>query len=258
MKKELYDPDGAIKELKGLYFKELLSNFVKAGRYDLLLGYAITEKGGQIDSLGNLIFCKKTTVEVPERDLAKYKPDEITKFTYIPEHPEGRKVKPQHRYSKDVYTTYTDRQTEALVAIYKAFIKGSDVKPCLDWEDEANEYVSGKYMHRMEELQAELMEKGKGFDMISFAKYVPYANIGLLEDKIISYNDSLKILAFATDVKGANIDKLREAIERIGNTEVERKTIKYRGQVFVEDVPIDHVGMFREKFGTGQKPTERD
>ena len=81
------------------------------------------------------------------------------------------------------------------------------------------QYISPEYIQKLKEDQAKVLQSFD-WDVISFAQHVPMADIEVLENKIIETGSGIKMLAFAKDVKGANINKLRKAIVKTGEIDI--------------------------------------
>lgn len=206
-----YDINASINKLKKAYSELMVEAFAKECRFDCVLGYAITEKGGIIDGEAGLKFLTKVD--------------------------DGYKI---------VEKEYADKQTSFISTIFKRY--GKRITPNLNWKDLAEEYLPHEYKKLLNFELEGLLERNNAWEMIAFAEHVPFAPISMLEDRIIDKRDSLKILAFAKDVKNANIKKLKKAIEKVGNSRKEIRRCEYKGDVTYEKVPIDHIGMFNSQF----------
>lgn len=211
-----YEANKAIASLQNIYITQLLRGFTAAKRFDLVLGFAVTEKGAEISEFGKLRFFRESD---------------------------------DNENSRIEVREYIDNETRMISAVYDNFIKGKEkIEPNLDWKKYAKKYVSREYKALLNKEQQEVLEKGLSWDILAFAEHVPLADIELLEDRIISYNDSLLLLAFAKDVRNANIPKLRAAFERIGNTRDETVSYVTNGDYFTEKVAIDHKRLFNNEF----------
>lgn len=237
-----------IKNLKKMYPAELLKGFTRAGRYDLLLGYAFAIKGCRKDDEGRLRFYRNAIVEFTETTKHKYfkegKPLSVEDVVYLDTE--------TFKTGKKGYITeereYSDKETE-IIAWACSQVDTSKIEPNFTWYEEEKDFVTDKYMNALKEAEKELLEKGTAWDIIAFASYVPHASLEVLEDKIISYGDSLKILAFASDVNKSNKKKLFAAIQKIGNTCVGNITTFENGLPVKVKMRIDHVGIFEDRFG---------
>lgn len=204
------DIDGIVARLKKKFEEEVVEAFIRCKRYDLLAGYVNTEGIQQPSNgtkiHGKLIFLKDGKVAIKKEDS-----------NYPLANEEKRDNGSDTRY----------------------------VKPNLDWKKECQGFVSDKYFEELLRLQELVLRNGNGWDAIAFASRVPFALSGAFEDKIISLNDSLLILAYANDVEGADIDKLRKSIERIDPRRPEVDPYELR----------DHIAKFHGRHGFA-KPEE--
>lgn len=177
--KNIYSADRAIEELKRFYYNDLMRTLIEKERFDLILSYAIFQKGAKIGARNNIKFEKQVYLR-------------------------GEEIR---------NIQYEDRETKMLEAIYDEKIKGLDIEPNLKWREEIVKFVSPQYLEKLKDEQNKVLQSFD-WDIIAFAQHVPFADKTLLEDRIIQTGNALKILAFAKDVDGAHIDKLRCAIEK--------------------------------------------
>lgn len=228
----IYFSDKPISDLKALYSEEILRGLVDAQKFDIILGMALGKKGGRISENGSLKFYRKVSEVVPQSELKNYQESELFSS--------GKK------YYREVLRDYSDKETLLMTKIYDEVIYGNFVEPDLFWAETSPKYITEAYKQALTRAYEELLEQGNSWDYIAFAANVPLAPIGDLEDRIIATNDSLLILAFATDVKKANIKKLQRAIERCGNTRIVSRLLNDNETIV--RVPVDHVGIFQQKF----------
>lgn len=247
--------DDAISELIGTYKEERIRGFLNAGRYDLILGYAIKEKGAVVTPNDRLKFFKMIPVEQStESENYEYSIEFKREHNLFINN--GNKKPEKEKDTEIVVKKYTDklkeyvdRETTALAALYDAKIRGKGIKPNQDWEKECESHITPEYKQLLEKYTSLVIKQGNAWDVIAFAEHVPFADLNRLEDYIIETKDSFKILAFAIDVKGANLDKLGKAIKKLGNTSHYTKLIRFKGITEEVEIEDDHVGIFEEKFG---------
>ena len=158
---------------------------------------------------------------------------------------------------KKTRVSYRDKQTDKITQIYNEKIKGSDIKPSSSWSRESKKYVTEAYKNLVKQYEKLVLEHCKDWECIAFAKRVPLVTVELFEDKIIESKNSLKILAFAQEVREANIQKLGRALKNIGNTHYETIEYTLKGKSYFEKVKIDHVKIFEEKFGKIAEESEK-
>lgn len=215
--------DETINKLKSEYLSDVLNSFIEHERYDLVLGFAKSKKGAVIKGDGKIYFVKT------EENLA----------------------------GKQTHVNYRDKQTDKITQVYNAKIKNKGIEPNAEWGIEAKNYVSNLYKGLVKKYEKLILEHCKDWECIAFASRVPLITIELFEDKIIDSNSSLKILAFAQEVKGANIQKLGSALKKIGNTHYENVEYTLKGKSYFEKVKIDHIKIFEEKFGKIAEESEK-
>ena len=199
--------DGIVAKLKKKFEEDIVEAFIRCKRYDLLAGY-IESEGMQQAS--NDVVIRKKLVFLPDGTVAiKNENSEHSLFNE-----EKRNNGSRNRY----------------------------VKPNPNWKSECREFVTNEYFAELLKLQEDVLKRGSGWDAIAFASRVPFAISTAFEDKVISLNDSLLILAFANDVEGADIDKLRTSIENIDPDKAGVDPYELR----------DHIAEFHCRHGFGQ------
>ena len=213
-----YDINNVIAELNRLYEQEVVKGFIDNARYDLLLGYAVTNKGAVIEN-GHIKFLKE---------------DNFSK--------------------RGDLRFYTDPTTEQMSKIYER--KRLDtVCPNRDWQKEALQYVSAEYLKKFKAVEDKLLSKGKLWDLVAFAEHVPHANLELIEERLVKEGSSLQLLAYAMDVKFSDKDKIRKALHAICERD---QAAESRVDFETKQLHFEHYMQFKNLFGSGKKETERE
>lgn len=182
-KKTDFDIANIIAELSKLYEQEIIRGFVNSERYDLLFGYALTNKGGVIEG----------------DSIRFYKENSFGKQGGL--------------------RLYTDKVTELLTKVFQRNCANIEIKPKLDWQSEALLYVSPSFIRRLKLEEDKLLKEANIWDIISFAQRVPHVNLNKIEEKLIREGNRVQLLAYAETVKLANKDKIREALASRYNQE---------------------------------------
>lgn len=218
------DIDDIIQKMNKEYYNDVLNSFIEKGRFDLILGFAIERKGAVLERDGRIKFMKRVDSYAGTSEFKSYK----------------------------------DAQTEKITALYQTQLKFiKNITPNKKWEKVAAKYVSNKYKALLKSAEDEMLRVGKDWELIAFAARVPLVDVSLFEDRIIESKNSLKILAFAEEVEKANLKKLGKALKQIGNTHTQIVKTEYRGNVEYEEIPIDHIAIFEEKFGKIEEESEK-
>lgn len=212
-----YDINNLIAELNQLYEREVVKGFINSERYDLMLGYAVTNKGASING-DRIRFLKE---------------DNITKSGGL--------------------RLYTDQTTEAIAKLFerKHFDKGTE--PNLNWKEEALKYIAPEFIAKLQTVEDKIFGFGKLWDLIAFAEHVPHANLDRIEKKLVEEGSSLQLLAYAMDVQEANKDKIRKALHDIC---VKDQSPESRVDGETRRLHAEHYLQFRNMFGSGNKQTE--
>ena len=214
-----YDINNIIAELTKLYEKEVVNGFITSARYDLLLGYAITNKGAVIEG-DRIKFMKEDTIS-----------------------------------RKGGMHIYTDPITELISRTHDLKMVYKKVEPDRDWQKDALKYCSLEFLRKFRSVEERLISEGKLWDLIAFAEHVPHANLDKIEERLIKEGNSLQLLAYAMDVKFSDKDKIRKALYDICMKDQEPGS---RVDSETKRLHKEHYLQFRNMFGSGQKPSENE
>lgn len=200
-----FNSDVIISKLIKLYEEEIVDAFIKNKRYDLLVGFIFTEKMHTYGASGR----EKRAILRNDGTIAFQK--EIFDRSL------DQSVSNDVKNNKSFFVMDSGALVRKIEEVYNKKIAGKNIEPNINWKQESANYITPKYIDALNNAHKIIEENGSGWDYLSFAQKVPHADVQTLENKIIMLQNPLLIMAFAHDVRRANIDKLRKAIEIVGD-----------------------------------------
>lgn len=212
-----YDINNVIAELNRLYEREVVKGFIRNSQYELMLGYAVSNKGAVIEG---------------DR-IRFYKEDKFSK--------------------KGEFRLYADGITETITKVFERYEFDKTMEPNLQWQKEALKYISPEFIEKLKSVEDKLFKGGKLWDLIAFAEHVPHANLERIEEELLKNGNSLQLLAYATDVELSDKDKIRKALNDICERD---EAPESRVDLETKMLHADHYAQFKCLFGTGKKQTE--
>lgn len=218
-KHQEYDINNIIAEMNKLYEREVIRGFINGERFDLMLGYAVTNKGAVIED-GRIRFLREDTIS-----------------------------------RKGNMVIYSDSTTDTISSIYDRRFFDKSVEPNLNWRNEVLKYISPEYKLKHRNVEEMLLKEGKIWDLIAFADHVPHVNLDKIEARLVREGSSLQLLAYAMDVPASNKDIIRKALHDIC---VKDKLPESRVDSETRRLHAEHYMQFKNMFGSGKKQTERE
>lgn len=214
-----YDINNLIAELNKLYEREVVKGFINNLRYDLLLGYAVTNKGAVIDG-GRIKFLREDRLS-----------------------------------TRGSMRIYSDATTDAISKVFDRDLYNKGIEPNREWQNEALKYVSPEFLEKLRSVEDKIFKSGKLWDLIAFAEHFPHANLDRIEKKLVKEGSSLQLLAYAMDVSDADKDKVRKSLYDIC---IKDQSPESRVDGETKRLHTEHYLQFINMFGSGKIQTERD
>lgn len=206
------DVDYIINQLRKEFEEMIVDGFIRDDRKELLSGFLHTEKMRYFDAAGKLRLIKINNdgrISIRRQftgDLRNRDKDDL----FMHREADGSVIYMISDYSP------LSRKIEAY---YNKKVAGKNIEPNTKWKEHIKDYVNLDYINKVYEQEEFVLENGDAWECLAFASRVPCNNVKLFEDLIIACKKPSLLFAFASEVEGADIEKLRNAMVEIGTKE---------------------------------------